>query len=136
MGEVSTSSPMPASAAPPAVSDSGALGNVLEYALSDHTHASKVRKARIQSATDGTIAWTFATPFDVGVVPIVLAVAEVASGVTDVVNVQVVGSTTNTGANLLVNRTNKSVVALIGLTILSVPASPGATFVHAVALAP
>ncbi len=128
--------PDPATAAPPGVSDSGALGSDMKYALANHTHASKVRKVRVQCAADGTLTWTYSTPFTNGVTPIVLAVAEVASGVTDVVNVQVVDTPTNTSCKLLVNRTQRSVAALLGLTILSVPSQPGVTWVHAVALEP
>lgn len=128
--------PDPATAAPPGVSDSGALGNDMKYALANHTHASKVRKIRVQSAADGTITWTYSTPFTNGVTPIVLAVAEVATGVTDVVNVQVIDTPTATSCKLLVNRNNRSVAALLGLTVLSVPSQPGVTWVHAVALEP
>lgn len=128
--------PQPATSTPPAVTDSGALGSGKKYALENHTHASKARKARVQSAADGTITWVYSTPFDVGVVPRVVAVAEVPSGTTDVVNVQVVGTPTNTQCQLLVNRTNRSVASLLGLTVLSVPSQPGATWVHAVALEP
>lgn len=128
--------PQPATTMPPGVSDSGALGTVQKFALADHTHASKARKERMQSAADGTITWTHSTPFAAGVVPRVVAVAEVASGVTDVVNVQIVDTPTNTQCKLLVNRTARSVVSLIGLTVLSVPSQPGVTWVHAVALEP
>jgi hypothetical protein len=121
---------------PPGVADTGTVGSSAKYALENHTHASKARKARVQSAADGTITWVYSTPFDVGVVPRVVAVAEVASGVADVVNVQVIGTPTNTQCQLLVNRTNRSVVSLIGLTVLSVPSQPGVTWVHAVALEP
>jgi hypothetical protein len=121
---------------PPGVSDSGAVGAGSKYALEDHTHASKARKDRVQCAADGTITWTYPTPFGAGVVPRVVAVAEVAAGVTDVVNVQIVDTPTNTQCKLLVNRTNRSTVSLIGLTILSLPAQPGVTWVHVVALEP
>lgn len=131
-----TDAPLPATAPPPGVSDSGALGSDMKYALANHTHASKVRKIRVQSAADGTITWTYSTPFTNGVTPIVLAVAEVATGVTDVVNVQVIDTPTATSCKLLVNRTNRSVAALLGLTVLSVPSQPGVTWVHAVALEP
>lgn len=131
-----SSVPQPATAMPPGVSDSGALGSSTKYALENHTHASKARKVRVQSAADGTITWTYGTPFGVGVVPVVAAVAEVANGVTDVVNVQIVDTPTNTSCKLLVNRTNKTFVSLIGLTILSTPTQPGVTWVHAVALEP
>jgi len=122
---------------PPAVADSGSIGSTpKQYAMANHTHASKVRKTRMQSAADGTLTWTFSPPFDVGVVPRVIAVAEAAQGVTDVINVQVVDTPTNTGCKLLVNRTQRSVVALIGLTVLSIPASVGATWTHAIAFEP
>lgn len=40
------------------------------------------------------------------------------------------------GVNLRVNRANRSVASLLGLTVLSIPSQPGATVVHAVALEP
>lgn len=127
--------PLPSNFVPPSVTDSGAKGiDELMFALADHTHASKVRKERVQCAADGTLTWTYSTPFGVGVVPRCFAVAEVANGVTDVINVQVIDTPTNTQCKFLVNRTVRSVVALIGLTILSVPASPGVTWVHVCAL--
>lgn len=126
----------PATSAPPSVNDSGAQGNILRYAMENHTHASKARKIRVQCASDGTLTWTYSTAFGVGVVPIVVAVAEVASGVTDVINVQIVDTPTNVSCKLLVNRTQRSVAGLLGITVLSVPANPGATWVHAVALEP
>lgn len=128
--------PQPATVMPPGVSDSGSLGNSAKYALENHTHASRARKERMQSAADGTITWVYSTPFAAGVVPRISAVAEVAAGTTDVVNVQVIDTPTNTQCKLLVNRTNRSTVALIGLTVLSLPSQPGITWVHAIALEP
>lgn len=129
--------PLPSNVAPPSVADSSALGTPQGmYALADHTHASKVRKERVQCNADGTLTWTFTTPFGSGIVPRCFGIAEVAAGVTDVVNVQVVDTPTNTQAKFLVNRTVRSVVSLIGLTVLSVPAQPGVTWVHVVALEP
>lgn len=129
--------PTAATSAPPAVSDTGAKGtDDMVYALATHTHASKARKVRMTSAADGSLTWTFNPPFTNGVTPIISAIAETASGVTDVINVQVEGTPTSTTANLRVTRTNRSTVALIGLTILSLPSSPGATVVHAIALEP
>ncbi len=136
MSDVTAVLPQPATTMPPGVTDSGAVGTSQKYALENHTHASKARKIRAQSAADGTLTWTYSTPFAAGVVPIVSTVAEVAPGVTDVVNVQVVGTPTNTGCQLLVNRTQRSAVSVIGLTVLSVPAQPGVTWVHAIALEP
>lgn len=129
--------PQPSAVVPPGVTDTGTVGDMtLYYALGNHTHASKARKERIQSLADGTILWTYSTPFGIGVVPRIAAVAEVATGVTDVVNVQVIDTPTNVSCKLLVNRASKSVVALIGLTVLSIPAQPGITWVHCVALEP
>lgn len=129
--------PSPATSAPPSVADSSATGTQTAiYALANHTHASKARKARMTSNADGSLLWTFNPPFDTGVVPRVVAVAETTVGVLDVINVQIEGTPTNTAVNLRVNRTNRSAVALLGLTILSVPSSPGATVVHALALEP
>lgn len=128
--------PTPASAMPPPVADAGAVGaDTVKYALADHTHASKLRRTRIQTAADGSVTWTFDPPFDVGVVPRINAIAETGVGVTDVINVQVEGTPTNTSCLLRVTRTQRSVVSLIGLTILSLPANPGATWVHASAAA-
>lgn len=129
--------PTAATSAPPSVADASAKGtDDMVYALSNHTHASKARKARITSAADGSLTWTFNPPFTNGVTPIISAIAETVSGVTDVINVQVEGTPTATSASLRVTRTNRSTVALIGLTILSLPSSPGATVVHAIALEP
>lgn len=128
--------PQPATTMPPGVSDTGAVGSSQKYALENHTHASKARKVRVLTATDGTYTWTFDPPFTAGVVPIVVAVAEAASGVTDVINVQIVDTPTATSCKLLANRTQRSVATLLGLTILSIPASVGAVRIHAVALEP
>ena len=129
--------PVGATDAPPSVADSSAVGTEsMIYALANHTHASKARKIRAQCAPDGSLVWTFTPPFASGVVPRVVAVAETANGVTDVVNVQVEGTPTNTTANLRVNRTQRSVVSLLGLTILSIPSSVGVMWIHAVALEP
>lgn len=136
MAEVRNPGPVPGENTPPAISDTGAVGsNPMAYARADHTHPSKLRRARMQSAIDGSLLWTFDPPFDAGVVPRVNAIAETGVGVTDVVNVQVEGTPTNTSCTLRVTRTQRSVVNLIGLTILSIPTSVGVTWVHASASA-
>lgn len=122
---------------PPAITVAGAVGAAMAfYSPGDHTHPSDTRRERVQTATDGTATWTYSAPFPAGVVPRIDAVAEAVFGSTDVINVQVDGTPTNVSCNLRVTRTNRSLVALIGLTILSVPASPGATWIHAKATAP
>lgn len=132
-----TELPTPATTAPPPVSDSSAKGaTATQFAMSDHTHASKARKDRLQTAADGTLTWTYSTAFGSGVVPRICAVAETGVGATDVYNVQIVGTPTNVSAQVLVNRVQRSVAALIGLTVLSVPPSPGVTWVHLLALEP
>lgn len=122
--------PAPATSTPPAISESGNVGSGVKYALDNHTHASTLRKGRQQCGTDGMLTWVFDSPFPVGTVPRINAIAETISGVTDVVNVQVEGTPTNTQAVLRVTRTQRSVVSLIGLTVLSVPAQPGVYWVH------
>lgn len=130
--------PTGAVTAPPSVADSSALGTEpMVYALANHTHASKARKVRAACDASGLLVWTFDPPFTPGTTPRVVAVAETAGiAVTDVVNVQVEGIPSATSCNLRVNRTARSVVALLGLTILSVPTQPGVMMVHAVALEP
>ena len=93
-----------------------------------------MRKARLQTATSGAATWVFSPPFASGVIPRVLALAE--GNGTDLYNVQTIGTPSNTSVSILVNRTQQSVVALLGLTILSVPVSPGATWVHLFAVEP
>lgn len=122
--------PSPASAMPPAVADTGQAGAASPYARADHTHATNNRKGRIQTASDGTVTVTFSPAFDAGVVPRCNALVETGVGVTDVVNVQIEGTPTNTQVKFRVNRTQQSAVALLGLIILSVPASPGAQWLH------
>lgn len=134
-GDVTVAVPTASTVTPPGVSDGGATGTMTGvYALANHTHASKARRAIFTSAADGTATWTYPTPFTNP--PVCEAVAEVVAGVTDVVNVQIVGTPTVNSVTFLVNRTQRSVVALIGLTILSVPTTPGATKVHAICIEP
>ncbi len=123
--------PQPATGTPPDIASTGEKGSTpMQYALANHTHASRLRRARLQSASDGSLTWTFSPPFDVGVIPTIQAIAETGVGVQDVVNVQIEGVPTNTSVTVRVTRTQRSVVALLGLTILSIPGSVGATWVH------
>lgn len=127
--------PTAATSMPPAVSDGGATGTqTTVFALANHTHASKARRAIFTSAADGSYTWTFPSAFSAA--PVCVAVAEVASGVTDVINVQIIGTPTTTSATFLVNRANRSVASLLGLTVLSIPSQPGATKVHAICIEP
>ena len=134
MEGVSPAPAYPGEVVPPSVADTGAKGASSAFARADHTHASKARKVRVESGADGKITWVFDPPFADGVIPRVVAIAE--AGGADVINVQLTEPPTNLQCKLLVNRTQRSVVALLGLTILSLPAQPGITWVHAVALEP
>lgn len=136
LSAVQATIPAAATSAPPAVADGSSTGTqTMVYALANHTHASKARRIIATSAADGSYTFNYsAMPFTSA--PVCSAVAEVASGVTDVVNVQIVGTPTTTSAAFLVNRTQRSVAAVLGLTILSVPAWPGATKIHAICIEP
>jgi hypothetical protein len=135
-GAVTLPIPTASNTTPPGVSDSGSIGTMTTmYALANHTHASKARRIIATSAADGSYTFNYsANPFSGP--PVCTAVAEVAAGVTDVVNVQIIGTPTTTSASFLVNRANRSVASLLGLTVLSIPAQPGATKIHAICLEP
>jgi hypothetical protein len=135
-GDVTVPLPSASTTIPPCIADNGSAGTAgtMLFAPFNHTHCSKVRRTIVTSAADGSYTWTFSPVFNNP--PVCAATAEVAAGVTDVVNVQIVGTPTTTTAQFLVNRTNRSVVALIGLTILSVPTSPGATRIHLACIEP
>lgn len=100
------------------------------------TSAQNCQARVVTTATDGTITWTYPVAYGAGVVPVIEAISQATAGSTDVINVQLDGAPTNTQAKLRVTRTQQSVVALIGLTVLSVPASVGATNVHVTARTP
>lgn len=94
------------------------------------------QRAVVTTASDGTYTWVYPSAYGAGVVPVVTSVAQATAGSTDVINVQLDGAPTNTQAKFRVTRTQQSVVALLGLTILSVPSSPGATQLHVTARSP
>lgn len=121
---------------PPGVTDSGTSGPVSnQFTGPLHTHASKARKG-IQAVSAATYVWTFPTPFGSGVVPICNGIAQTTAGVTDLYNVQIDGVPTNTQVTFRITRYSQSVVALIGLTILSFNSSPGSINLHMSALEP
>lgn len=128
--------PQPASATPPSVADNntGATGNAVPYARADHTHASKARKAKATVNT-ATYTWTYPAAFDVGVTPIVNAIAQVASGNTDLFNVQVIGAPTNTSCQFQINRVSSGLLSLL-LGALSINSTPAAITLHMFALEP
>ncbi len=135
-GALTVPIPTASTTVPPCIADSGTAGTAgtMIFAPFNHTHCSKARRGRATSAADGSLSLSFSPAFSNP--PICAAVAEVASGVTDVVNVQIVGTPTVSAASLLVNRANRSVASLLGLTVLSIPSQPGATVVHWICIEP
>lgn len=129
-----TVGPDPATSAPPSVNDAGAQGNILRYAMENHTHASKVRKWA-QAIAVANYTWTYPTPFGAGVVPIVSAIAQVAPGNTDLYNVQLIGAPTNVSCQFQINRISAGLLALL-LGALSINPTPGSITLHMVALEP
>lgn len=129
--------PTPATSAPPPVSDTGAPGaTTLIYAKSDHTHASKARKQiRTQGSAASTYTWVYPTPFDAGVVPIVTAIVQVPNGTTDLFNVQVMGTPTNTQCVFQINRVSGGLLALL-VGALSLNPTPVISTLHMIALEP
>lgn len=119
-GNITVAIPTASTTLPPSVSDTGTVGNMTNvYALANHTHASKARKGRLLVPASGTADVTFSSPF--ATPPLCVVVAETAPGDTSVVNAQIDGPTTATGFRIRITRTNVSVVALLGLSVLSVP---------------
>lgn len=100
------------------------------------TDAAQTQALRATTAGTGLYTWTYATPFANGVVPVIECCAEgpdPQNGVT--VNAQLEGTPTNTSCKIRVTRTAATVVALIGLTILSISTST-ATVIHLTARVP
>lgn len=95
-----------------------------------------VQGLRATTISAGTYTWTYPVAYAGGVVPIVTCTAETPAATTYIVNCQLDGPPTNTQAKFRVNRSDITVVALLGLTILSIPASPGAITIHITAQAP
>ncbi len=136
LGDVQAIVPQPATSMPPGVADNGMLGTDNRYALANHTHASKARKQIVvMGSASTTYAWTYPTPFGAGVVPIVSAIVQVPSGNTDLFNVQVMGTPTNTGCVFQINRVSSGLLSLLG-GALSINPTPIAATLHMIALEP
>ncbi len=126
--------PTPSMVAPPSVSDSSTAGTMTTiYALANHTHASKARRAKLTVPANGTADVTFSPAFNSP--PICAVTAETTLGDTAIVNAQMDGAPTATGMRIRINRAQTSVVALIGLTVLSLPTQI-ATTAHFVCIEP
>lgn len=129
--------PSPSDTIPPGVSDSGALGNDMRYALANHTHASRVRKWTVAiNSNVVTYTWIYPTAFPNGVVPVCNGIAQTAPGVTDLVNIQIEGTPTNTQCVFRVTRYSQSFLSLLGINILGLNTSALPISLHMVALEP
>lgn len=127
--------PQPATSSPPAVSDSGSVGTSQQYALGDHTHASKARKQiTTMGSAASTYTWIYPTAFAAGVVPICSAIVQVPNGTTDLFNVQVMGAPTNLQCVFQINRVSAGLFGLI-TGALGVN-TPIASTLHMLALEP
>jgi hypothetical protein len=132
----SSSPPQPATAAPPGVSDSSATGDNMQYALANHTHASKARKQRVTGVNAATYTWTFPTPFTTGAIPICNAIVEdPANTATDSYNVQVTGVPNNMQVTFRIIRQSSGLLSLL-LGALSLNPTPGNINLHCLALEP
>jgi hypothetical protein len=88
----------------------------------------KPQTAIATTATDGTYTWAYPQAFS-SPPSDCMGIAQATAGSTNMLNVQIDGAPTATQAKFKVTQTQLSVVALLGLTILSVPAS-SATVIH------
>lgn len=128
--------PQPATSQPPGVNDTGALGTDVRYALANHTHASKARKEKpVMGAAASTYTWVYPVPFAPGVVPVCNGIAQVANGNTDLFNIQVMGTPTNTQCVFQINRVSAGLLGLL-LGALSINPTPVALTLHLIALEP
>lgn len=117
----------------------GAVGSVGLTGATGPTGAAGTTFQSFSATTDtaGLYVWTFPTSFSSGIVPVCWAMAQgpnPAGGV--LVNIQVEGTPSNTTASFRVTKTTQAVVSLLGLTLLSVPATVGATPITVFAKAP
>lgn len=90
-----------------------------------------LQRTRAQTNTSGVLTWTFPQAYGSGVTPIVSATVEDAT--TGVTWNQQITAISNTSVTIQLTKT--SVVAVLGVSVLGVAATPQA-FVHLVALAP
>lgn len=128
--------PQPASSMPPSVADTGAKGTSPQYALADHTHASKARKQIVTMGSAATTyVWTYPVAFGAGVIPICNAIVQVAAGNQDLFNVQILGTPTNTQCTFQINRVSAGLLSLL-LGALSINPTPVAATLHMIALEP
>lgn len=136
LNQVQSLIPQPSTSAPPGVADNGVKGTDTRYALADHTHASKARKEiKTMPSASSTYTWVYPTAFASGVVPVVSGIVQVPNGTTDLFNVQIVGTPSNTQCMLQINRVSGGLLSLL-LGALSLNPTPIAATLHLIALEP
>lgn len=136
LNQVQSLIPQPSTSAPPGVADNGLKGTDTRYALADHTHASKARKEiKTMPSASATYTWVYPTAFASGVVPVVSGIVQVPNGTTDLFNVQIVGTPSNTQCMLQINRVSGGLLSLL-LGALSLNPTPIAATLHLIALEP
>lgn len=62
MAMVAAMMPAPATVTPPPTALDSGKGTSDRFAREDHTHAARVQRTVLTTATDGTLTWTFARP--------------------------------------------------------------------------
>ena len=95
------------------------------------------QRIRLQTAADGTLAWTYPTSYAAGTTPDVEVTCEDATGSTDVLSCKLDGPATSTVAKVRVSRgVRTTLLSLGGLVTVNLAASPGPVWVTLVARAP
>jgi hypothetical protein len=83
--------------------DAGAKGDAGQAGPAGADGALSIRRARLTTAADGTVVWTYPAPFAAGVGPIIAALPEATAGAPPYV-VQIDGVPTNTAAKFRVSK--------------------------------
>ena len=115
-------------------SNAGSTGAAGQYAPFMHTHPSKVRKQIVtMPSAAATYVWVYPTAFPAGVIPVVSGIVQVPNGTTDLFNVQILGTPSNTQCTFQINRVSAGLLALL-LGALSINSTPIAATLHMIAL--
>lgn len=123
--------PTVSTATPTCIADSAAVGTITnQFAPANHTHCSKIRKARITGVNTATYTWTYPVAFTAGVVPVCQAIVEdPANSATDVYNAQIGGAPTSTAAVFRITRQTTGLLAL-PTGALAINPTPGNVNLH------
>jgi hypothetical protein len=129
--------PQPATTTPPATAIDSILGASPLYARADHTHATSVQRTRMQISPAGQpVRWTFAKPYDAGVVPVVVCTAENVSGATRPFVVNTISAPTNVYADIIVFQAAQPTVSLLGASVTLFGSASTGTLVNCQAAKP